>query len=263
MAEGNGLYVEVRGDGDPVAVLLHGLNGTGAVWNQVDRILDQQWPGTRMILDLPGHGASLDLPRYSLAAITEAVAETLLDLEGPVHVLGHSMGGAVCMALASGWFDVKVAEVVALGVKVDWSVDEIARAHSMRARQRKSFPNRAGAEQAFWRSSGISPDSTDADALLERGIVESDGTFRLTADPRAASMPGEWMETLFRSISVPLVMARGDLDPMVPHACLRGFDYEVIDIPGAAHNAHLEQPDVVADLFLSSALKSGASATAR
>jgi pimeloyl-ACP methyl ester carboxylesterase len=263
MAEGNGVYIETRGDGDPVAVLLHGLNGTGAVWNPVDRFLDQQWPGTRMILDMPGHGASLDLPRYSLAAVTEAVAETLLDLKSPVHVLGHSMGGAVGIALASGWFGVEVAEVVALGVKVDWSVDELARADSMRARQRKSFPSRAGAEQAFWRSSGISPDSTDADALLERGIAESDGAFRLTVDPRAASMPGDWMETLFRSVSVPLVMARGGVDPMVSHACLHGFDYEIIDIPGAAHNAHLERPDRVAELFVSSALKSGASAIGR
>ena len=47
-----------------------------------------RWPGSWVIPDLPGHGRSDPLPRYSFGALAAAVAGCL-DPGDPVMVLGH------------------------------------------------------------------------------------------------------------------------------------------------------------------------------
>ena len=89
--------------GTPVLVLLHGLAATGDVWNGWRPLLAQRWPGRWLAPDLPGHGGSLPLSKYTFGSLANAVA----DLVGPdarTVVLGHSLGGAVGLALASDRF---------------------------------------------------------------------------------------------------------------------------------------------------------------
>ncbi|HZV93616.1 MAG TPA: acyltransferase domain-containing protein, partial [Caldimonas sp.] len=52
------------------------------------------------------------------------LAETQI---APVVVAGHSLGGVLALELASGKYDVEVAGVLALGVKVEWSQDDLGR----------------------------------------------------------------------------------------------------------------------------------------
>jgi len=61
-------------------------------------------PGAvRMIaVDLPGHGESDPRPGVSVEEYAAVVAEFLIALEcGPVVVIGHSLGGAIALALAA------------------------------------------------------------------------------------------------------------------------------------------------------------------
>ena len=61
-------------------------------------------PGAmRMIaVDLPGHGESDPLPGVNVEEYAAVVAEFLVALEcGPVVVIGHSLGGAIALALAA------------------------------------------------------------------------------------------------------------------------------------------------------------------
>jgi pimeloyl-ACP methyl ester carboxylesterase len=55
-------------------------------------------------LDLPGYGESPPRPdgRYSIGAMTRTVA-TLIERQGrgPVHLIGNSLGGAICVRLAA------------------------------------------------------------------------------------------------------------------------------------------------------------------
>lgn len=86
------------GAAGPPLVLLHGAGGTHRHWAEEIRSL----PGRRVLaLDLPGHGGSPGPSLTSIAAYARSVLAALDALQIPSAVLaGHSMGGAIAMALA-------------------------------------------------------------------------------------------------------------------------------------------------------------------
>lgn len=91
---------EVGTTGEKV-VLLHGLFGQGRNFTQVAKALQ---PDLRSLLvDLPNHGRSPWTGHVDYVSVADAVAETLRSsyaADGPVHVVGHSMGGKTAMVLA-------------------------------------------------------------------------------------------------------------------------------------------------------------------
>lgn len=95
------LYAETSGDlaGSTPLVLLHGFGGIGALWRHVaDLMPDEQ---TVIAYDLPGHGRSLVSDPGGAGRIAKAV---LADLDSRgidrVHLVGHSLGGAVATLIA-------------------------------------------------------------------------------------------------------------------------------------------------------------------
>jgi pimeloyl-ACP methyl ester carboxylesterase len=86
------------GEGTPI-VLLHGFAADGASWQPLERMLEPGRPIWR--IDLPGHGRSPRRRIDDFPALARAVVEAFdaADL-GQVHLVGHSLGGAVALALA-------------------------------------------------------------------------------------------------------------------------------------------------------------------
>ena len=85
--------------GDPV-VLVHGFGGDKNSWLFVQQPLAEEHPVHA--LDLPGHGASSkDVGDGTLTTLAETVVGFLdaLGIER-AHLVGHSLGGAVCAAVA-------------------------------------------------------------------------------------------------------------------------------------------------------------------
>jgi pimeloyl-ACP methyl ester carboxylesterase len=113
----------------PTLLLLHGLSANGGVWAELESHLESDWDGRRSAPDLPGHGTAPRIPHYSFGSLAAAVAADLESGE-PVVVIGHSLGGVVGLELAGGAYGVDVRGVVALGVKVAWTEDELANARS-------------------------------------------------------------------------------------------------------------------------------------
>ena len=82
-------------------LLIHGAMGGAWCW---ERVL----PGLRaaghepVAIDLPGQGADrTPLPEITLAHYADAVSAALSELEGPVLLAGHSMGGMVITQAAA------------------------------------------------------------------------------------------------------------------------------------------------------------------
>ena len=93
------LHLETSGSG-PTVLFVHGLDSDSQVWAPVVGLLDDH---TCVTIDLPGHGespVSPDPAAYSREALLARLDEVVADLEGPVVLVGHSLGGYLGMAYA-------------------------------------------------------------------------------------------------------------------------------------------------------------------
>jgi 3-oxoadipate enol-lactonase len=86
------------GRGAPV-VLLHGLGSSREDWFPTARLLARDHRVT--LVDLPGHGVA-DMPEpFSLERATVALDRSLAELpDGPVILVGHSLGGLIAASEA-------------------------------------------------------------------------------------------------------------------------------------------------------------------
>ena len=86
----------------PDAWYVHGLAGSSSNWTSLAGALSRR--ATGYLVDLPGHGRSDPPPRgrYSLVADADLLAVLIRRRStGPVHLVGNSLGGIVCTALAA------------------------------------------------------------------------------------------------------------------------------------------------------------------
>lgn len=244
-----GLRTLDGGVGPGLLVLLHGLGATADVWTPLARVLADTWHGRWLAVDLPGHGGSPPLPRVSFGALASAVADELPPDE-PVVVLGHSLGGVVGLALASGWFGVRVTRAVGLGIKAVWSQDELARARALAGRPVSWFDTREQAATRHLLVAGLTGLVDPDDDLVTAGLHEQDGRWRLALDPRSFGVGAPDLPVLVRAARAPVVLACGEHDAMVSAAQLGAVVPGPVVLPGCGHNAHLERPDLVASLLL-------------
>ena len=85
------------GDGAPV-VMIHGFASDAMSWAPLEGQLERR---SLIRIDLPGHGKSPKLRIGSFAALVNEVRGAFDELRSePVHLVGHSLGGALCLALA-------------------------------------------------------------------------------------------------------------------------------------------------------------------
>ena len=243
-----GVRVSAGGAGQPVLLLLHGLGATGDVWNGWHGLLAARWPGRWLAPDLPGHGGSAPLDRYSFESLAAGVAG-VLDPEDRVVVLGHSLGGVVGLALAGGGFGGSVEAVVGLGVKVAWTPDELARVGSLAYRPVARFTSRAEAVARYLRVSGLANLLGDDDSRVDAGVRAEQGHWRLAMDPGAFAVGAPDMPSLLAAVPASVVLARGEHDPMVTGADLARLGVPAITLAGLGHNAHVDAPDQLAALI--------------
>ena len=218
-------------------LLLHGLGATGAVWDGLTELLDDPW----LAPDLPGHGGSARLHRYSFGGMAAAIADQL-PATGPFVVVGHSLGGVLALTLATGWFGIDVTGVLAVGVKVEWTEDDLARAAAMATRPARVFATRDEAEQAYRKMSGLN--QTDP-----AGITEQEDGWRLTLDLAAFGVGAPDMPGLLRTARCPAILATGEHDRMSHPDQLRALQDDAVTLPGLGHNAHVEDPAALLPLI--------------
>lgn len=238
------LWHEEHGAGAPTLLLVHGLGATGEVWRGVCE-LAAGWPGTRVLVDLPGHGRSAHLPAYSYDLHARQLQLLLGARPGPVVVAGHSMGGYVGILLAGARYGPEITAVIGLGIKVRWSDEDLEGLRRRAGQPVRWFATREEAAARYLRSVGLEGAADPAGAIVSSGIVEVDGRWRLAFDPAANGVGPLDMERQLAAARAEVTLARGAGDPMVSAADLAALGTEVRELPGLGHNAHVEDPAAV------------------
>ena len=239
------LHHRVSGIDGPLVVLLHGMGATGEVWRPVVDELESRWRGRVLVPDLRGHGRSPRADSYDFADMAADVAD-LVTRFPPVEefvVVGHSMGGVVALELASGRHGRLPRSVGAVGVKVTWTAAELERARELASRPPRLFTRREEAGAWFLRLTGLDGlvDPSGWPELVDSGVVEGEEGWRVAQDPRTLAVGAPAMADLVDGARCPVVLARGETDPMVSTEELSGFG-PVHLFTGAGHNVMVESP---------------------
>ncbi len=241
------LYLETHGSGQPVLVLLHGMGANGAVWQPLLEVLE--WKGTILVPDLRGHGRSPHGRHYGYGQHAADVAG-LLSREDDVRIVGHSMGGAVALALASGGFAIGVKAVLAFGTKTGFSAEELEKMNALVQAPVRWFDSRAEAVARFLKVAGLEGLLGPESAAAAAGVREEGGRFRLAADAAGASAAwGPALGVLLAAARARVILATGTNDRMVPIADLRKIAPDAVELPGVAHNLHVQAPSVLLPLL--------------
>lgn len=235
----------VRGGNGPVTLLLlHGFGESLTTW----RAIFDPLAGTHRVvaIDLPGFGGS-EKPdaSYTLEAMTGRLVSLLdREIEGPVVVVGHSMGGLLAASLALSRPDrVRALVLIApAGFRVGlWGlVDSLS----------STGAGRIGRYLGL--RSFITP--IHDPAWLREG--DSAARYDLTVDPayrRSATrvleeFDFEGLKRRFAEIRQPTLLVWGRLDPVIPPSVgdsLRNLVpcNRLVMVPQAFHRPHAEHPD--------------------
>jgi pimeloyl-ACP methyl ester carboxylesterase len=211
-ADGAEIRYAVSGAGQPALVFVHGWSCDRSYWQgQLPYFAARH---RVLAVDLAGHGESgSDRERYTMARFGEDVVAAVdaAGLEGPIVLVGHSMGGPVILEAA-----VRLGERVAGVVAVD-SLRSVGAARrvepaELEARLAAMAADFRGESRPFIEAMFVD----GADPALRETVVED----MLAADPRVAvsAIRGlndmDYAATL-AALEAPLVLINSDYQPTV------------------------------------------------
>ena len=239
-----------KGEGPPV-VLLHGLGGSLHSWYGVIENLSQHHHV--VALDLRGHGRSAaGRGGFSLKTWSEDVSALIDALELPgCTVVGHSLGSLVAQQVALQRTEA-VDHLVLLG-GISYFEPPSKDAYKQRAKQVEADGLDGLVDD--WLSGALAPRTAarlpQLAGLLRDLFLRNDPSSYAKACRALAEAPRLPRDR----IGQPTLLLVGDHDRSTPLAMTEELHREipvslVRVVPGAAHWAHLEQPDHVAATIL-------------
>jgi pimeloyl-ACP methyl ester carboxylesterase len=205
-------------------------------------LLAEHWPGRWIIPDFRGHGRSFHHAPYGIGVHAADVAG-LLQPDEEVSLVGHSMGGAVSVALATGMFGIQVRRAVAFCVKVDWSEEDLARAKKVAAAPPRLFDTREEAIERCLRVAGLKELAAPSSRVANVGVAEQQGKFRLATDPLVNTTGKPDFAAIAQAARAPIHLLSGENDNIGHAEGMRRLSREVRVLPGLGHNPHVEAPE--------------------
>ncbi|KQZ87047.1 hypothetical protein ASD64_06230 [Mesorhizobium sp. Root157] len=233
--------------GASTLVFLHGFGASHAAWNGIVSSFADR--ARTIAYDLPGHGHSLAFPdagppKLAARAILADLAERGIDR---VHVVGHSMGGAIAVLiglmaaervasltlLAPGGFGPEINAPLLRRYGAAVEGDEI----------RACLAAMSGPQAA------IADDTVSfyADTRRQRG--QSEKLCEIAALITKGERQGEIPRDLIATLPMPVAVMWGTGDPVLPQGQAQGLPphFTVRIVPGAGHMLMAEAlADVVA-----------------
>ena len=244
------MYIEQGGEGPDLLVMLHGLGATAAVWSPMREQASERWHGRWLAMDLPGHGQSAPQDAYAIGQYAASVARSMLSHVDPVGrlvVLGHSLGGVIALALATGWFGVAPHRVFGVGIKVAWSDDELQRMEKMAVQPARYFATQAEALDRYLKVSGLAGNAGAESSVAMRGILQDAQGWRLAMDPRAFGVGKPPVAELMSLARCSVHLGRAGADALVTREQLRAVDPRADELGPHGHNVMVEAPTQVWD----------------
>jgi pimeloyl-ACP methyl ester carboxylesterase len=246
--EGIALHAIHHGDrAAPKLVLLHGGGANAHWWDEVAPVLAERFHV--VALDFRGHGDS-DYPEPRPGAFQRDLVALLEHLRvADAALLGHSLGGHVALEHAARHGGARRPRAV---VAVD-----VARGAGTRTRRRMRLALAArrtyrSREEAIARFRFLPPAPGAPEALRARIAAasvreEPDGRFGFKFDPRWFALPPAAPPVLAH-VGAPTLVVRGAESPLLSREGALAVVAEIpgarlVEIPGAEHNVHLEQPE--------------------
>jgi pimeloyl-ACP methyl ester carboxylesterase len=234
----------VAGQEGPAILLLHGFGADRLSW-----LVNQQAlaaAGRVYALDLPGHGQTPLTGPGRLEDLSGAVEKTIEGSKiGPVHVVAHSLGAAVAIALAAARSDLVRSLALIAGAGLGGAVDEgfltdYPRCASVEAMEvvlrrlvtRPRLISRQMAARAL--------EQLEAPGVRD-GLIAIANELR-----RIDTILEPCFEAVARS-SRPRLAVWGAADAIIPldPDRLKRFGAESFILPDAAHLPHIESPRLV------------------
>ena len=220
-----------------------------------------------VVPDLPGHGRSFHLPQGADYSFSGAL-HTVLDIADALgwetfSLLGHSMGAGIASLVAAGCPErvERLVAIEALGALPEEPQhtakrlrEAVQATRALRGKQLRVFADPAPAVRARMAANALGEAS--ARLLVERGLVEVEGGFSWSSDPRLTlptmvRMTPDQVDDLIAGITCRTRVIYADPpQPYLPEPdrsrrarlLPRG---ELVVIPGG-HHLHMEQPADVA-----------------
>lgn len=241
-----GVWVSAGGDGATLLVLLHGLGANATAWARLVARIEARGDLRWIAPDFRGHGRSRWEGPYGYAAHAADVAHLLRDEEpAQVTILGHSFGGVIGATLATGWFGMLPRAVAAVGVKLAWTDEEVAKARDMAQRPARVLPTRQEAIERSLKMAGLHGLLDPASEPAGVGIRPDGEGYKVAPDPRVFGAVGPSLAAILALAQCPVRLAAGSADPMVTLDVMRAFDPDAVQFPGIGHNAQWEAPEEV------------------
>jgi pimeloyl-ACP methyl ester carboxylesterase len=260
------LSLRRSGSGEPV-VLLHGVAGSGAIWEAMVPALAQDLDVWR--LDLLGYGYS-PKPKlhYTAKVQLEAIHRTLQarNIPKPYSLIGLSMGAMLALEYAAAYPN-EVKAVIAIGLPYYESADEARRSmrHSFWTRLVVEYPLLARAligliwplgRRSRWIRVTFAP-KFYSDRVSRETMMATYQSFASNVDD---IMIGHRVAPALSRLSLPTLFIHGEVDQWTTVARLRAAVRQVRGatvavIPNARHNVVALNPDETARLCRAFILK--------
>jgi pimeloyl-ACP methyl ester carboxylesterase len=252
------LHTTVLGDapghGSTVA-FCHGLFGQGRNWTQVAKALSSEH--RVLLLDMPNHGRSPWTETFDYIELADLVAAQL-EPEGPVALVGHSMGGkiAMCLALRHPELVERLAVVDVAPVAYPSGREFVGYIETMRSMDLSTIERRDQAEEALREAV---PNPVVRSFLLQNLRRTDDGWhWQLNLDLLGERMdgltgwPGEALGDA--SYDGPVLWVGGALSDYITDEHAVEMDRRFprnrrVLIKGAGHWVHSEQPEVFLEVL--------------